>query len=640
MKKTLIAILAVASLFVGCKKDPVLVGSITLSQTTASVIEGDQLKITATVAPDNAENKELTWASDNTGVATVDASGTVTGVKEGTAKITASSTDGSNVKATCNVTVTKKVIPVTKIDLSLTELKLKKGETATLQVQVTPADATYQTVKFESSDPNVASVDDNGVVTAKAKGTANITAKATDDSGVKSAACVVTVTEPKTMFLDVPYAVLRSGCKTVTIHGYYGNIDEVKKNWKNREEVEGATWKSSNEGVVTVSSKGVLSVVAPGKATVSLTDADGSSASCEVEVLAPTVKPAEMLRGLKVADCAPTIPAEQSADWAWYTKRSTLSLADGYVAGTKCIANTNVGDYRLFQVLLDKPIDASKIANPALFFRFYIDDVTKLTYEQGGEIELKSAGDADAEELTWSFPEVFKNNKFTLQNGWNTIVLPFDAVTSKIGEIRLDKINFFRMYENPGTKILGGNVRIDQLQIVNWKSFDACENFDMWYDGNGIPQRQWVYDTAAGMHMEGAGAMGVNNYFWQGADSFRLKLWPGLEYAMPFTMDETNATFKCWLYIDKPEFLKAQQVQFELSSSSSVNDVFDFVLIAGTYDFKQGWNEISLPFSAARKVGAATVNKLNWLRVILQFNAEGLAPEVINLRIDDIRIDK
>ena len=631
MKKVLFTVLAVATLFVSCKKDPVLVGSITLSQTAASVVEGETLKLTATVAPDNAENQELSWTSSSTSVATVDASGTVTGVTAGTATITASASDGSGVKATCNVTVTAAAILVTKIELPYTEYTLKKGETVTLTAIVTPDNATEQKVNYASSDPNVATIDDNGVVTAVAAGTANINAAACDASGVFSQNCVITVKEPKTMFLTVPYAVLKmSGNKEVKLQGYYGSIDK----WADREDVEGGTWTSSNESIVKVAANGVLTAVGAGKAIVTLTDADGASAICPVTVLAGTVKPAEMIKGLQVASCAPTIPATQEG-WAWYTKRSTLSLAEGYVPGTQCLANTNVGDYRLFQVLLDKPIDASKINNPALFFRFYIEDATKLSFSQGGEIEIKSNGDADAEELTWSFPDVFTNNKFKLHNGWNTIVLPFDAVSSKIGDIRLNHINFFRMYDNPGDKVLGGNVRIDQLQIVDWTVFDSCDNYDMWYDGNTVPQRQWMFDTTE--KKEGAGSMGFNNYFFTGADAFRLKFWPGLDYAMPFNMDQTNSVFKCWLYVDKPAFLNGQQIEFELSSKSNTTDVFSIVVLPGSYEFKEGWNELSFDMSKANKSGDATVNKIDWMRMVFQFN-NGTVPTVVNLRIDDIRI--
>lgn len=82
-----------------------LCSKITLNQTSATIKTKDQLQLTATIEPSNANNKSLTWSSSNESVATVDSTGLITGVHKGTCIITASSTDGSNIKATCNLEV-------------------------------------------------------------------------------------------------------------------------------------------------------------------------------------------------------------------------------------------------------------------------------------------------------------------------------------------------------------------------------------------------------------------------------------------------------------------------------------------------------------------------------------------------------
>ena len=170
------------------------VSSITLSQTTATLTEGETLTLTATVTPDDATDKSITWSSSNTNVASVDADGKVTAKAEGTATITATANDGCGVKASCEVTVEKKVILVNQITLSQTTATLTEGETLTLTATVTPDYADNTSVTWSSSNEEVASVDANGNVTAKAEGTATITATANDASGV-SASCVVTVNE-------------------------------------------------------------------------------------------------------------------------------------------------------------------------------------------------------------------------------------------------------------------------------------------------------------------------------------------------------------------------------------------------------------------------------------------------------------
>ena len=169
------------------------VTGVTLSQTELSLTEGGTAQLTATVLPDNATNRNVTWSSNAPGVATVDSSGKVTAVAPGTATITVTTVDQSKT-ATCEVTVTAATVPVTGVTLSQTQASLyynRTPNTLTLTATVTPDNATNQAVTWTSSNPSVAKVE-NGVVTALACGTAVITAAAADGSGA-SASCTVTV---------------------------------------------------------------------------------------------------------------------------------------------------------------------------------------------------------------------------------------------------------------------------------------------------------------------------------------------------------------------------------------------------------------------------------------------------------------
>lgn len=87
------------------KTKPIAVTGVSLDNTTLSLETGKTGTLKATVAPDNATNKSVSWSSDNTDVATVDSSGKVTAVKAGTAKITVKTTDGAKT-AVCTITVT------------------------------------------------------------------------------------------------------------------------------------------------------------------------------------------------------------------------------------------------------------------------------------------------------------------------------------------------------------------------------------------------------------------------------------------------------------------------------------------------------------------------------------------------------
>ena len=162
------------------------VTSIRLSQTDLTLQIGDSQTLTATVSPENATNKTVTWRSSETTVATVSSSGVVKAIKEGEATITATAGGKS---ATCLIKVKSNVVEVTAITLSTTELSMTVGDSQTLTATVSPENATNKTVTWESSETTVATVSSSGVVKAIGAGTVTVTASA----GGKSATCMVTV---------------------------------------------------------------------------------------------------------------------------------------------------------------------------------------------------------------------------------------------------------------------------------------------------------------------------------------------------------------------------------------------------------------------------------------------------------------
>ena len=167
------------------------VDRVALSPSTLNLKEDETGTLTATVEPSNATNKNVTWESSNTSVATVDATGKVTAVSAGTANITVTAQGDSTKSASCTVTVTAATVPVTGVSLNKDSLALGVGDSETLTATVKPEDATNQAVTWTSSNSTVATVDQNGVVTAVAPGTATITVTTAD--GGFTATCTVTV---------------------------------------------------------------------------------------------------------------------------------------------------------------------------------------------------------------------------------------------------------------------------------------------------------------------------------------------------------------------------------------------------------------------------------------------------------------
>ena len=176
------------------KTKPINVTGVTLDKSTLSLEEGATGDLVATVAPSTASDKTVTFASSDAEVATVDNTGKVTAVKAGNADITVTTKDG-NKTAKCTLTVTAKQIPVTGVTLDKSTLSLEEGATATLNATVAPSNASYKAVSFTSSDDAIATVDNDGLVTAVAAGTADITVESIED-GSKTAVCEVTVQDP------------------------------------------------------------------------------------------------------------------------------------------------------------------------------------------------------------------------------------------------------------------------------------------------------------------------------------------------------------------------------------------------------------------------------------------------------------
>ena len=166
-----------------------LVTSISLNKKTLYVNINATAQLTATVSPSDATNKSVTWTSSNTGVATVNSNGVVTGVSVGSCTITATAKDGSGKQASCAVTVQK---PVTSITLNYSSLKIKSNSIYQLSATVSPSDATNRSVTWASSNTSVATVRSNGLVNGIADGTCTITATANDGSG-KRGTCTITV---------------------------------------------------------------------------------------------------------------------------------------------------------------------------------------------------------------------------------------------------------------------------------------------------------------------------------------------------------------------------------------------------------------------------------------------------------------
>ncbi|WP_158095134.1 Ig-like domain-containing protein [Gottfriedia luciferensis] len=299
------------------------VTSIVLNKTALTFKVGDpDFKLEATVGPNNASDKSLTWTSSNPSVATVDANGVVHAVASGSATITAKSLLG-NAVATSAVTV---AYDVSSISLNKSSLTVNIGTPSALTATISPTNATNKNVTWTSSDTNIATVSATGVVTGKAVGTVTITATTVD--GGKKAESTITVLQPVTSItLNKTALTLKVGDPDFKLEATVGPINASDKS---------LTWTSSNPSVATVDANGVVHAVASGKTTITAKSVLGNAvATSAVTVSIPvsnvTLNTTNLTIGINktfslIATVEPVLATTKSVTWTSSdTKIATVS---------------------------------------------------------------------------------------------------------------------------------------------------------------------------------------------------------------------------------------------------------------------------------------------------------------------------
>ena len=258
------------------KVSEILVDRIVLDENTLKMSVGSSQALIVSIGPDDAANKVVKWISSNTSVATVDDNGIITAVSAGMATITATTTDGSKLNATCTVTVTK--VPVT-ISLSQSSNTMKVGDTCKLTVTIGPASLTDKRVSWSSSNPLVANVDQNGNVFAVKDGNAVITVASLNDPTV-TATCSITVMKEKVTLKLTPNSITMDSGKTFTLNAVVGPSTIANKN---------VSWSSSDSSVATVDQNGVVKAIQSGKATIPATSREDQAVKSKCVVTVKSV---------------------------------------------------------------------------------------------------------------------------------------------------------------------------------------------------------------------------------------------------------------------------------------------------------------------------------------------------------------
>ena len=256
------------------------VASVAVAPASASMTIGGTVQLSATTRDANGQvltGRSVTWASANPDLATVSATGLVTGRAIGTVTVTATSEGQSG---SSSITITQ--VPVASVVVTPASASLQVGGTAQLSATASDANGNAladRPIAWTSSNDAVASVSASGLVTAKTAGTATITATSEGRSGTAS----VTVTN-----VPVATVAVTPATSTLAIGGTAQLTATLRDANGNTLTGRTTTWSSSNTTAATVSATGLVTARAAGSATITATS-EGKSGTASVTVTQPAV---------------------------------------------------------------------------------------------------------------------------------------------------------------------------------------------------------------------------------------------------------------------------------------------------------------------------------------------------------------
>jgi uncharacterized protein YjdB len=322
-------------------------------------------------------------------------------------------------------------IPVTGITLTPTSLTLSVGSSQQLAATIVPANATNKNITWNSNNTAVATVSATGMVTALSIGTATITV--TTEDGGKTATTAITTTD------QIFVSSIAVSPTTATIA--MGNQQQLTAailpaNASNKN----TTWTSSNSNVANVSSLGLVTSVAPGTCTITVTTQDGDKNA----IAAITVGPYPVSKIISTCD----------SNSGWTTGNTVTVNSTDKKEGAACLQSVGPNTNDFIKVFSPPINTGSTIANGNLQFWYFVSDIS--SFAAGNQVELGSGGAADKNEFNWNI------DIGNLQNGWNLVTLPFSTAVITGGTPDLSAINYFRIYRFKGASV---TTKIDQIIV-------------------------------------------------------------------------------------------------------------------------------------------------------------------------------
>ena len=477
------------------EEPPVEITKIKFSSDEIVMTIGSRRKLSVTIEPANASKSGLVWVSSDPSIATVDSSGNIVALKEGEVKITVKTKDGS-ISASCTIKV--EPVKVDKIILNPTTMSVKVNSTSDIVAVIKPDNATIDELIWETSDPNIAKVDNNGRVTGVSEGTVVITARTPD--GTVTATCVVNVVSN-----TVPASSIKVNPTSTSVE--IGSSSQLLVTIEPSNATErDVIFESSNPSVVTVDSNGKITGVNVGTATITIKTKDGRlETTCVV-----TVTPIEVNEIILSANDltvkvgkTKTITATVSPDDAtdkelvWVSSDPSIATVDsnGKVTGVKAGEVTIIVKTKDGKVKAECKVTVEdEIIDDKIEFVYDYDEGNYIYLINQFPIKDEIGKNLQGDKRTQDFQLKFNANavgvKYTitaekldgsdLDDNWAKLYLVNDGVDVENcyrANNRIKSFNEYRNYnDNPNEKILYEGTITSSEAARGYKDF----TFRMW----------------------------------------------------------------------------------------------------------------------------------------------------------------
>lgn len=285
-KLFLLPLLAMTLVFSSCEKKPEKITEIFIEQTNIQIMVGEQLQLTPRYKPEELPSPEFQWANIDSKIVSVTPKGIIEGKSIGKGKIRLS-TKSNEYCDYIEYYIEINVIQNTnaKIILNKHELTLNVGEKEKLTYQFEPTSITTSKINWKSQNPNIATIDKDGNVTAISKGETIIIANASNSTiGSISDTCKIIVNS-----IDVTGISLSQNKYELEAGDSYQLIATISpENASNKNII----WESSNTSIATVSPEGLISALSEGSATIIAKSEENTTiiAKCSISVIPVSVK--------------------------------------------------------------------------------------------------------------------------------------------------------------------------------------------------------------------------------------------------------------------------------------------------------------------------------------------------------------